>query len=76
MAKRKTEPRPMDADELVTEFDRIMEKWHKGEVSDEELWEWWRSHLGIKGSGILASFLKQRELARGWDKKPKQKRQS
>ncbi|MCS7265003.1 MAG: hypothetical protein NZ805_09250 [Armatimonadetes bacterium] len=65
MPKHKT----VSDDELVKEFERIFERWQKGEINDEEFWKWWRSHIGIKGKGILASFFKQRELLRGWDKK-------
>ncbi|MCS7192573.1 MAG: hypothetical protein NZ937_06295 [Armatimonadetes bacterium] len=64
----------VDEKAVMEEYRKVVERLRKGEISREEFGEWFRSHFGIKGKGILRNFLKQRELARGWDKNPKRKR--
>ncbi len=71
---KKKEQTLLSPDELMAELDRLLEALRRGEISEMEVVHWWWQHFGIKGKGILASFLKQRELARGWNTKPKRKR--
>ncbi|MCS7265001.1 MAG: hypothetical protein NZ805_09240 [Armatimonadetes bacterium] len=64
----------VDEKAVMEEYRKVLEALRKGEISREEFGEWFRSHFGIKGKGILRSFLKQRKLARGWDNKLESKR--
>ncbi len=60
----------------MEEYRRLVESLHKGEIGREEFAKWFRTHFGIRGKGILRSFLKQRELARGWSNKRKSRKSS
>lgn len=74
MPKRKSPTKVLTKEEFLAEFDRMVEVLRKGEITEMEFAEWWWSRLGIKGKGILASFLKQRELARGWWRNSRRKK--
>ncbi|MCS7264997.1 MAG: hypothetical protein NZ805_09220 [Armatimonadetes bacterium] len=76
MAKRKSQAKLLTKDEFLAELDRRVEALRRGELTEMEFAEWWSSSLGIKGKGILESFLKQRELARGWWRNSKRKKKS
>jgi len=76
MTKRKAESFSAEAKEVAKEFREMVRRLRKGDVSREEFVAWFRSQFGVKGKGILRSFLRQRELARGWDSKTVQKKSS
>jgi hypothetical protein len=73
MAKSRGKPQPDDK-ALLAELDRRLASLQEGKGDWSEFWRWWDATFGIKGKGILQDFLRQRELARGWNaerKRPK-----
>jgi len=73
MAKSRGKPKADDK-ALLAELDKRLASLKEGRGDWNEFWLWWDENFAIKGKGILDSFLRQRELARGWDSKPKPKR--
>jgi len=75
MARRKPVSPNTEA-EVVREFREMVRKLREGDVPRDEFIAWFRARFGVRGKGILRSFLRQRELARGWDSKTARKKSS
>lgn len=76
MAKRKSGETFVDERTVAREFRQKIRELKEGKISRDEFVDWFRTHFGVKGKGILRGFLRQRELARGWDTKATTKKSS